>query len=156
AARRQAARQRRSASPPSPAASMSDWLRLAPERTVASAMQTLGAPRKPWLMRAPLPRAPARVVDDGSGGMVAAAVPLALSGVSAPAFAVVQQLFGNYPIEPMRAGGTGNPNQGPGEFQLGGAIGVQLIRGDMSAAATGTVSYVDGNRVLGFGHPLFQ
>lgn len=155
AARGQAQRPGRSSSGPG-VASMNDWLRLAPERTVASAMQTLGAPRQPWLMRAPLPRAPARVVDDGSGGMVAAAVPLAMSGVSAPAFAVVRQLFGNYPVEPMRAGGTGSPDQGPGAFQLGGAIGVQLIRGDMSAAATGTVSYVDGNRVLGFGHPLFQ
>jgi hypothetical protein len=39
---------------------------------------------------------------------------------------------------------------------MGGAISVELIRGDMSAAATGTVSYVDGNKVLAFGHPMFQ
>jgi hypothetical protein len=39
---------------------------------------------------------------------------------------------------------------------MGGSIAVQLIRGDMSAAATGTVSYVDGNNVLAFGHPMFQ
>jgi hypothetical protein len=39
---------------------------------------------------------------------------------------------------------------------MGGSIAVQLVRGDMSMAATGTVSYVDGNHVLAFGHPLFQ
>jgi hypothetical protein len=39
---------------------------------------------------------------------------------------------------------------------MGGAISVQLMRGDMSIAATGTVSYVDQNKVLAFGHPMFQ
>lgn len=140
---------------PRSVASVDDWLRVAPQRTVASAMETLGRPRQPWLLRAPLPPAPARVVDE-SGGLVAAAVPLAMSGISAPAFAAARELFRAYPVEPMRAGGTGNADEGPTEFQPGGAIGVQLIRGDMSAAATGTVSYVEGQRVLGFGHPLFQ
>lgn len=141
---------------PQTVASLEDWLQVAPQRTVDSAMANLGRPRQPWLMRAPLPPAPARVVDDGGTGLMAAAVPLAMSGFSAPAFAVAKQLFGDYPVEPMRAGGTGSPDAGPTAFQLGGAIGVQLVRGDMSAAATGTVSYVEGNRVLGFGHPLFQ
>jgi hypothetical protein len=56
----------------------------------------------------------------------------------------------------MQAGGTGDATGGPGEFALGGAIAVQLVRGDMSAAATGTVSFVEGDGVLAFGHPLFQ
>ncbi len=143
---------------PVQAASIEDWLAIAPEGTVASAMDKLGPARTPWLLRAPLPPAPARGqgLDDGGGGLVAAAVPLAMSGFSAPAFAAAQEVLRAYPIEPMRAGGTGSANEGPRRFQPGGAIGVQLIRGDMSAAATGTVSYVDGDRVLGFGHPLFQ
>jgi hypothetical protein len=33
---------------------------------------------------------------------------------------------------------------------------VQLVRGDVSVAATGTVTYVDGNRVVAFGHPMFN
>lgn len=139
-----------------PVATLAEWLRLAPGRTVSSAMDTLGRPRQPWLLRAPLPPAPARVSDDDSGEMVAAGVPLAMAGFSGPAFTLARELFGAYPLEPMRAGGTGRPGEGPTEFQPGGAIGVQLIRGDMSAAATGTVSYVEGERVLGFGHPLFQ
>ena len=39
---------------------------------------------------------------------------------------------------------------------MGGSIAVELIRGDMSAAAIGTVSYVEGPKVLAFGHPMFQ
>jgi hypothetical protein len=37
----------------------------------------------------------------------------------------------------------------------GSAIGVELVRGDMSTVATGTVTYVDGPNVFAFGHPMF-
>ena len=37
----------------------------------------------------------------------------------------------------------------------GGAVGVQLIRGDMNATAMGTVTWVKGNSLLAFGHPMF-
>ncbi len=42
-----------------------------------------------------------------------------------------------------------------GHVEPGSAIGVELVRGDMSTVATGTVTYVDGSDVLAFGHPLF-
>jgi len=145
---------------PHAAASREEWLRVAPGGKVGAAMDRLGPPRSPWLLSAPLPRMMARptAADPGSAevGMTAAAVPLAMSGFSAPAFAQAKQLMASYPIEPMQAGGTGDASGGPGEFALGGAIAVQLVRGDMSAAATGTVSFLEGNGVLAFGHPLFQ
>lgn len=146
---------RRSVVPPA-VASMDEWKQVAPAGDVQSAFDRLGPARTPWLMNAPLPPAPASPIDDSENGMVAASVPMAVSGFSGPAFDQAKQIMSRYPLEPMRAGGTGNPNEGPEHFQLGGSIAVQLLRGDMSAAATGTVSYVDGNRVLAFGHPLFQ
>ena len=36
----------------------------------------------------------------------------------------------------------------------GSAVGVLLVRGDWNAAAIGTVTYRDGDRILGFGHPF--
>ncbi len=42
-----------------------------------------------------------------------------------------------------------------GHVEPGSAIGVELVRGDMSTVATGTVTYVNGSDVLAFGHPLF-
>ena len=57
---------------------------------------------------------------------------------------------------PLQAGGGRKP--GPpaaGHVAPGSAIGVELVRGDMSTVATGTVTYVDGRSVLAFGHPLF-
>jgi hypothetical protein len=150
---------------PHTAATRQEWLQVAPGGHVGAAMDRLGPPRRPWLLSAPLPRGPARP-GAGSGaagmaagderGMTAAAVPLAMSGFTAPAFEQARQIMASYPVEPMQAGGTGDATSGPGEFTLGGAIAVQLVRGDMSAAATGTVSFLEGDGVLAFGHPLFQ
>jgi hypothetical protein len=86
-----------------------------------------------------------------------ATVPLSIAGFQADGFDQLEHLFGNYGLEPVRAGGTGGPSaDGPTAFTMGGSIAVQLIKGDMSAAATGTVSYIDGETVLAFGHPMFQ
>jgi hypothetical protein len=38
----------------------------------------------------------------------------------------------------------------------GDAVGVSLIRGDLTFGATGTVTHVDGGRVYAFGHPFFN
>ncbi len=38
----------------------------------------------------------------------------------------------------------------------GGVVAVALAVGDISLAGTGTVSYVDGNRILAFGHPMMS
>jgi len=57
---------------------------------------------------------------------------------------------------PLQAGGGRRP--GPpaaGHVEPGSAIGVELVRGDMSTVATGTVTYVDGPNVFAFGHPMF-
>lgn len=38
----------------------------------------------------------------------------------------------------------------------GDAVGVQFITGDLNMGATGTVTYVNGNKVLAFGHPMYN
>ena len=38
----------------------------------------------------------------------------------------------------------------------GGAIAVQLIRGDMSATPIGTVTHVGAQRTVAFGHPMMN
>ena len=43
-----------------------------------------------------------------------------------------------------------------GELEPGSAVGVQLVRGDVSLGALGTVTYVDGNKLLAFGHPFLK
>ncbi|MEI6285566.1 MAG: SpoIVB peptidase S55 domain-containing protein [Bacillota bacterium] len=38
----------------------------------------------------------------------------------------------------------------------GATIGAELVRGDTTMGALGTVTYVDGNKVLAFGHPFLK
>jgi hypothetical protein len=140
---------------PTQVATFDDWQRLTPSSDLGEAFDALGPPRTAWLRSAPLPPVPAaRAAGDDT---MTASVPLAVAGFRADAFAELEHLFGGYGVQPVRAGGTGGPSaDGPTRFQAGGSIAVQLIRGDMSAAATGTVSYVNGSTVLAFGHPMFQ
>lgn len=150
---------------PATSSSMSDWKRLTPNVDVAEAMAALGPPHRSWLLSAPLPPPlPKTSSVDGSGQIMQASVPLSIAGFSAPAFSQLEKMFGDSSLVPVRAGGsgaTGNSagakgENGPTKFVMGGSIAVELIRGDMSAAAVGTVSYVDGDKVLAFGHPMFQ
>jgi hypothetical protein len=141
-----------------PAASMADWRRLASTVDPQAALDALGPTRKSWLLSAPLPAPVPRPVQT-DGATMTASVPLSVSGFSAPAFSQLEKLFAGSNVVPVRAGGTAGTaptENGPTKFEMGGSISVQLIRGDMSAAATGTVSYVDGNNILAFGHPMFQ
>ncbi len=50
------------------------------------------------------------------------------------------------------AAGTAEPRSEP--VRPGDAIAAQLVRGDLSVAASGTVTHVEGDRVLAFGHPF--
>ena len=43
-----------------------------------------------------------------------------------------------------------------GALEPGSAVGVQLVRGDVSLGALGTVTYVEGDRILAFGHPFLK
>jgi hypothetical protein len=140
---------------PTQVATLADWQRLAPNDRMSEA---LGEARTPWILSTPLPPSPSKpVADDDDDGAMTASLPLSVAGFQKESFGQLEQLFGAYGLEPQRAGGTGGPSaDGPHKFEMGASIAVELIRGDMSAAATGTVSYVDGAQVLAFGHPMFQ
>lgn len=42
------------------------------------------------------------------------------------------------------------------KFEMGDAVGAVLLNGDFNVAATGTVTYIDDNRVYAFGHPFLD
>jgi len=54
----------------------------------------------------------------------------------------------------VAGGGTEDKSVPPTELTAGSPVGVALVRGDMSLAATGTVTLVDGDTVYAFGHPF--
>jgi hypothetical protein len=50
--------------------------------------------------------------------------------------------------------GSGSSIGAPSSLKPGEAVSVALTTGDITVAGTGTVSAVDGNRIVAFGHPM--
>jgi hypothetical protein len=92
----------------------------------------------------------------GGSRMVDIATPVSFGGFSRStldAFAPQLRAVGLEPLQAVSSGsgiaaGMGNP----ADLKPGSMISVQLMAGDLSVGADGTVTYVDGNRVYAFGH----
>jgi len=87
-------------------------------------------------------------------------IPLVFSGFSSPVFEKAKTFFSKLGFIPLRAGSSAQSldEVSPPDMTLqeGAPVGVQLIGGDMNMSAVGTVTYVDGSRILAFGHPLYN
>jgi hypothetical protein len=93
----------------------------------------------------------------GAAPVTPVATPLLIGGMTTGAIEVARDLLSPLGLEPMQAGGSGaNEPDAPKRFEDGGAIGVQLIRGDMSATGLGTVTRVEGDKLVAFGHPMME
>jgi hypothetical protein len=90
---------------------------------------------------------------DDPTGVRAIATPLTLSGFTPEAVDFLQPWLEKrgFVVSP---GGGFEPGVVCDSLVPGSAVGVELIRGDWSAAAIGTLTYRDGNRLLAFGHPF--
>lgn len=86
--------------------------------------------------------------------------PLWLGGGMPAAGAPAEEWLRSWSMVPLAAGqGSASPgNGGPGAEALvpGAAVGVVISRGDFAATAIGTVTWRQGDRILAFGHPMFQ
>ena len=101
----------------------------------------------------------ARGATLGGNGVQVAPVttPLLIGGMTPAAIRYAAGLVSPLGLEPLQAGGGGAPDPSvPARFEDGGAIGVQLVRGDMSATGLGTVTRVEGDRLVAFGHPMME
>jgi hypothetical protein len=99
----------------------------------------------------------ATAVPSGSR-LVAPSTLLSLAGMTDRMARVVGDMMGPMGFEVQQGGSGGgapDPNA-PTMYENGGAIGVQLIRGDISAQGLGTVTYVEGDKLVAFGHPMSQ
>ncbi|MBC7349214.1 MAG: hypothetical protein H5U05_04485 [Candidatus Aminicenantes bacterium] len=92
---------------------------------------------------------------------IPAKIPLIFSGFSERAFRQFKPFFSQYNFLPVL--GTGQAasqslklTPQPVTLSEGQAVGVQLLTGDLDLTAVGTVTYVDGNKILAFGHPFYN
>lgn len=87
------------------------------------------------------------------------ATPLIMAGFAPQTASLLTGPFQDAGFAPMLGSAAvdsdGDAGKGkPRALQPGDAIGVSLMSGDLELGATGTVSYVDADRVYAFGHPF--
>ena len=102
------------------------------------AFGTLGAPQAP---------------AGEEGGAKPIATPIALAGFTDEALRYLDPWLTDRGFVASPGGAT-EPGGSCDSLRAGSAVGVQLVRGDWSAAAIGTVTWREGDRVLAFGHPF--
>lgn len=94
--------------------------------------------------------------DALDGRMVDIATPVSFGGFTRRAlehFAPQLRALGLEPRQGMSGGGSPGPSIGnAAKLEPGSMISVQLLSGDLSVGADGTVTAIDGNRVYAFGH----
>ncbi len=93
---------------------------------------------------------------ESAGGMREIGTPVSFGGFTAhtlEAFAAQLRPFGLEPRQGLGVGGAVGDQLGdPRTLHPGSMISVQLMTGDLSVGADGTVTYIDGPNVYGFGH----
>ncbi|MCE9627690.1 MAG: hypothetical protein K8R56_07230 [Candidatus Eisenbacteria bacterium] len=86
------------------------------------------------------------------------ALPLSVSGANPATLPMLRAWFEpkGFAVVPGGRDPKRRPGTMPHRFEPGSAVAVDVMRGDLNFSAIGTVTYVDGDRVLIFGHPFFQ
>jgi hypothetical protein len=89
------------------------------------------------------------------------ATPLVFNGINQESLAAfAPQLVANGLLPVSGVGGSASitplASIDGNTFPLGSSISVQLVRGDYSLAASGTVTMRDGDRIYAFGHPFLS
>ncbi len=103
--------------------------------------------------------APVPVSGGAMGGMTPIVTPMAASGFSPAALALLGSRLKPIGLAPM-AGGSAPERilreQGDRPLVPGSPLSIGLILGDFDLSGIGTVTHVEGDRVYGFGHPMMS
>jgi hypothetical protein len=87
-------------------------------------------------------------------------VPLVFGGFSPETVEKAKPIFSRLGFQPVTSGTADQvPEKAPASgiaLREGDPVAVQLVGGDLSVSALGTVTYVDGNKIFAFGHPLYN
>ncbi len=88
------------------------------------------------------------------GSLTQILTPVALTGFTPATIQAFSSRFRTLGFEPQQGVSAGSPTSPAfsGKIEPGGMISVQLMSGDMSISADGTVTYIDGKHVYAFGH----
>ena len=82
-------------------------------------------------------------------------IPIAFSGLSPKAIDYIKPILNKYGMYPVQGIGGGSIDVDV-PIEPGQVLGMEFARGDFSAFGYGTITYVEGNQILGFGHSMFS
>ncbi len=82
--------------------------------------------------------------------------PFVFNGFSEAAIKAFGDKFAAAGIVPVMGVGGASDEKQPEPIEPGSSVSAVLVRGDMDAAATCTVTYMDKDKLLACGHPLLQ
>jgi hypothetical protein len=108
---------------------------------------------------APLLPLPITVSGGGMGGMTPIVTPLAASGFGPRALSLLAERLRPMGMAPMSGGAASDRivrEEGDRPLVPGAPLSIALVTGDFDLSGIGTVTHVEGNRVYGFGHPMFS
>jgi hypothetical protein len=95
--------------------------------------------------------------NSGLAGLSALPLPVALSGFTPALAEVIEPALKEFGLSPVGAAGTASSaTWDTSGLVPGAAVGVALIDGDVRLSGIGTLTCREGNRILAFGHPMFQ
>lgn len=87
-----------------------------------------------------------------------ASTPLLVSGLAPRTLKLATELLEPLGLDVLQAGGGSGARSpatpAPTRFEDGGAITVELVRGDVGVNGLGTVTHVVGDKLVAFGHPM--
>ena len=90
--------------------------------------------------------------------MTPLASPVFVGGMPSSVLDEFRDWFHGMGMIPVTMAGVGRPGAAPVPVALepGSSVGVAMITGDFNAAAIGTLTWLDGERFVAFGHPMDQ
>jgi hypothetical protein len=103
--------------------------------------------------------APLAVTGGALAGMRPIATPLAASGFTPRALALLGERFRPIGLAPMAGGAASEQivkQEGDRPLVPGSPLSIAMVTGDFDLSGIGTVTHVEGDRVYGFGHPMFS
>ena len=102
---------------------------------------------------------PVAVSGGAPAGMRPIATPMAATGFTPRALAFLEERFRPLGMAPM-AGGAASAKvveeEGDKPLVPGAPLSIAMVTGDFDLSGIGTVTHVEGDRVYGFGHPMFS
>jgi hypothetical protein len=93
-------------------------------------------------------------IEIGAAGFQPLQIPVTISAADEQLFSMLPKILPAAGLVPVAGGGE--TKAASFTLEPGAAVGVQLVKGDLDLTAMGTLTYIDGDKILAFGHNLFS